>query len=83
VDLRHHGSALPDGGADALHRSGAHIADREHARHAGLERQRKIVPRGNETLFIDRDVAILEPRGARVRAEEQEHVADRPRFVLA
>src|SRR5260370_4091079 len=39
VDLRHHGGAFADRRRNALGRARAHVADREHAGHAGLERQ--------------------------------------------
>src|SRR5580765_2916247 len=83
VDLRHDRGALADRAPDALHRVRAHVADRENARHARLQRQRQILPRGDEAAVVDRYVAILEPLGARLGAEEEEHVADRARLGLA
>ena len=45
VDLRHHRRAFADGGGDPLGRAAAHVADREHARAAGFEGQRRAARR--------------------------------------
>src|SRR3954468_21512686 len=82
VDLGHHRGALADGGAHALHGSGTHVADREDARHARLERKPRIAARRDETLVVHRHVAVLRPVCARIGAEEEEHVADGPRFLM-
>ena len=68
MDLRNHGRAL---------------ADREHARHARLQRERQIVRRRHEALVIDRHVAMREPVGARIGAKEEEHVANGTRLGVA
>src|SRR3954463_2364824 len=83
VDLRHDGGALADRATDALHRARAHVADRENARHARLQRQRQILRRLDEAAVVDRHVAILQPLGARLGAEEEEHVADRAGLGVA
>src|SRR5258705_377325 len=83
VDLRHDGGALADRAADALHRARAHVADRENARHARLQRQLQVLRRRDEAAVVDRHVATLEPLGARLGAEEEEHVADPARLGLA
>src|SRR5467141_595736 len=82
MDLRDRRRALADGAAHALHRPGAHVSDRENARHAGFQRQPSTVAGGYEALVVDRDIAILQPFGGGIRAKEEEHVADRPRFAL-
>src|SRR5437667_7721269 len=82
MDLRDRRRPLANGAADALHGSGAHVPDRENPGHAGFQRQPGAVAGGYEALVVDRDVAILQPFGRGICAEEHEDVADRPRFLL-
>jgi hypothetical protein len=79
----------PIGAAHALHRSRAHVADGERARHAASRtaRQarsaagrpasgaRRLRAREHEAVRIDGDAAALEPRGLRIGADEHEDVA--------
>ena len=63
VDLRHHGGAFSHGGRNPFGRAGANVADREHARPRGLERQRRAVDRADvvgEAVAGD-DEALRDP----------------------
>src|SRR5205807_4363211 len=82
MDLRDRGRPLANGAADALHGSCAHVPDRENPEDAGFQRQPGAVAGGYESLVVDRDVAILQPFGGGIRAEEHEDVADRASFLL-
>lgn len=90
MDLRHHAGPLADGRADALDRSGTHIADGEHARDVRLERRRSVASVGrpgivwsdvgagpHEALGVKGDGAILEPLRRGIHADEDEDIADR------
>src|ERR1700704_6760501 len=75
--------ALADGAADAFHRSRAHIADGEHARHGGFQRRHRaslilfgLRASHHETSAVDRDAAAVEPAGGGISADEQEQIAD-------
>src|SRR4029077_18574832 len=83
MDLRHHGGPLADRAADALDRACTHVADGEYARDARLQRQLEVALGPDEAAVVNRHVAILEPPGARIGAEEEEHVSDRARLGLA
>src|ERR1700692_3286647 len=88
MDQRHRGGAFADRTAHALHRTGAHVTDREHAAHARLE-WRGHIPCGeafrltgqHKPMRIEGHAAPSEPLRLRVRAHENEHMADRP-FLL-
>src|SRR5256886_15857198 len=82
MDLRDRRRPLANGAADALHRPGAHVSDCETPGHAGFQGQASAAAGGYEPLVVDRDVAILQPFGGGIRAEDHEDVADRPRFRL-
>jgi hypothetical protein len=92
VDLGDDGSALPDGGGDALGRSRTHVADGEHAGQARLQRKRRArriraidrprPARQDEAPGIAID-AILQPSGIWVGADEQEKVAKRAAVLIA
>src|SRR5438046_7402860 len=82
VDLRDRRRPLANGAAHALDRPGAHVPDRENARHAGFQRQPRVLAGGYESLVVDRDVAVLQPFGGGIRAEEHEDVADWASFFL-
>src|SRR5215831_11031918 len=73
VDLRDRRRTFTDGAADALHRPRAHIADREHSRHAALER-RAAMARGHKALVVEGDWTVAQPPGSGIRAEKQKHV---------
>jgi hypothetical protein len=75
VDLGYHRRPFANGAPYALHRAGAHVADREHARNVRLQRERDIMPGRDEALVIDRDVLVLQLAGARLSAEKKENVA--------
>src|SRR5437762_2597465 len=82
MELRDRGRPLANGAANALHGPGAHVPDRENTRHAGFQRQPRVLAGGYESLVVDRDVAVLQPFGGGIRAEEHEDVADRASFFL-
>src|SRR5919106_508237 len=86
VDLRHNGGAFTDRRRDAFGRARAHVADREHAREAGLERQRgaaALTPAvgageaGEDEALVVHRRAVLEPDGIGVGPDEQEEMAQR------
>src|SRR4051812_40820776 len=70
VQRRHHLGALADRAADALHRTGADIADRKHARNRRLQYlHRTAIGRNagdDEAMTIKRDAAIREPFSGRI-----------------
>ncbi len=77
-----HLRAFADRAADALDRTGAHIADREHTGDTGLEQRNspiQIFPRessrDDKPGAVEIDAAILQPGGGGVRADKQKHVA--------
>src|SRR5262249_57450709 len=80
------GGACGEGGRHALGRTGAHVADREHAGHAGLERQGaaagaastlcQVEAGEDEALVVDGDV-VAEPARAGIGADEEEEMAQR------
>ena len=83
VQRRHHLRALADRAADPLDRSGAHVADREHAGHRGFQRRHRslailsVLNAGqHEAGAIDLDAAAVEPAGGGIGADEQEQIAD-------
>ena len=97
MDLRHDGGALSNGRRDAFSRAGPNVADGEHARLAGLERQDSPAGRaralskvcsGHHEAFVVHRNAMLELSGVRIGANEQEEVAEqttvgRPRLAVA
>src|SRR3989442_6518783 len=81
-DLR----SLPDRGRDPFHRTGAHVADGEHAGPAGLEGPAigaDIRTGAHEPLVVERYVAAGQPIGVRLGADEEEEVPDQPAHLLA
>ena len=62
MDLRDHRCAFADCAADALHQTGAHVADHKHARNARLQRQRCVIAISN------RKVLTLKTKSAGVRS---------------
>ena len=84
MNLRHDGSSFPDRSGNALGRTCPHIADGENTGPTGLKWQdragicaspaRRIGAGDHEPLVIHRDAAI-EPGCVRIRANEQEKVA--------
>ena len=71
--------------ADALDRAGAHVADREDAGHAGLERRRRRPSPRRSTKPLSSTVTSqsFSHSVVGIGAEEQEHVADRARLLLS
>jgi hypothetical protein len=83
MNLGHHGGAFPYSRSDALRRAGADIPNREYARNTGFQRQSVAAESGRATLEVFagskkslriRRGAVLQPRGIRFRADEQEQM---------
>src|SRR5262249_58910793 len=81
VDLRDRRGAFADRRADALRRSRAHVAHREDARDARLERGLRL-PGDAESVRVERDPARGEPIRRGIAAEEEEYAVHRPRVLL-
>src|SRR5579871_6363434 len=76
-DLR----AFADRRGNALHRSGAHVADRENAGATCLQEPALLAGIGagqDETLAVQRDARSRKPIGIRLGADEQKQMANRP-----
>lgn len=76
MDLRHHGGAFADRSSHALHRTGAHVTDREYTVHARLEWSGQML--GGEAfrltgqhkpMRVEGHAAPSEPLRLRVRAQ--------------
>ena len=86
MDECHGGSAFTDRTADALHRAGAHIADRENAWNARFERRwcisfgeiGGVLSGEDEAMRVKRDAATLEPTCLGLRSHKKEYMTDRP-----
>ena len=83
VNLRNDCGPLPNRPAHPLDRARAHIAYRENTRRACLEgtrrrrsRRSRIRSGQDEAIGIHRDAASFQPTGIRIRADEEEQIAD-------
>ena len=85
MQRRHHLRALADRRRDALDRAGAHVADRKDAPRLVSSGRRPHASRAgqHEPLGIQRHAGSGQPIGVRIRADEQEQVANRPPHFLA
>ena len=82
MNVRHGRGAFTDGAADALHRTGAHVADGKHAGDARFEGGGHIRGRvalggqtcQEETVRIEPDAAAFQPLRLGIRSDKQEHM---------
>ena len=82
VDELHRHRALTYGGGASLGRARADVAGREDARNTGLQRVfgSRISAREDEAVIVACD-RVVEPIGARLRAEEEKQEREREAFA--